>query len=81
MRLGRHAPDSLVANNDDCFSGSFFTTRMFAFRAQRLRAARGRRGPPERTRHWCVTPLAACTQSAPSGEERAEFERQCARGE
>ena len=25
-----------VANNDDCFSGSFFTTRLFAFRTQRL---------------------------------------------
>ena len=29
-------PNSLVANNDDCFSGSFFTTRRFAVRTRRV---------------------------------------------
>ena len=29
-------PDSLVANNDDCFFGSSFTTRLFAFRTRRV---------------------------------------------
>ena len=31
-----HWRPTTVANNDDCFSGSFFTTRLFAFRTQRL---------------------------------------------